>query len=81
MKKTKYPPEFVASVIVHNKNTALYEAIEKKGDDVEGVITAVNNGAELNSTFKGRLPLEWAIHFGKFERFKTLLNIIPPPGR
>lgn len=41
-KKTKYPPEFIASVIAHNKNTALYEAIEKEGDDVEGVIAAVN---------------------------------------
>lgn len=79
-KKSQYPPGFIAAVKAQNRDRALYEAIVKEGDDVEGVIAAVNAGGDLNYIFVDRLPLEWTIHLKKFNRFKTLLDIVPPEG-
>ncbi len=85
MKKTTYPllsKETIAAIKADNKSEALYKAIKAEGDDVDGVIAAVQDGADVNRRYKdrmsekprNRLPLEWAIHFDKFERFKRLVG-------
>lgn len=72
--------EFIAAVKAQNKSRALFQAIKAKGEEVFDVIAAVNDGANLNLDFEGKLPLEYAIFCEKFERFKTLSAITPTVG-
>jgi len=75
---TKTPVEAARA---QTKSRALFEAIDADGDDVSQVTKAVEEGADLNLSLEGRLPLEVAILQGKFERFKTLSAIKPVVGK
>ncbi|MDQ2993867.1 MAG: ankyrin repeat domain-containing protein [Pseudomonadota bacterium] len=77
---TKVTAEFIASAKAHNKRRALLDAIKAEGDDVSEVIKAIQNGGDLNHVIEGSLPLQWAIHLGKFERFKLLSEAQPRGG-
>lgn len=80
MKNDRFPPSFIAAVRAQNRSEELYKAIKAKDDDTEQVVKAVEAGADLNRTYQDRLPLAWAIHFGKFNRFKLLCEIQPKEG-
>ncbi len=79
-KKTQFSPQFIEAVRAQNRSAALLKAIKAKDDDVGAVIAAVKEGADLNRMIEEKFPLQWAIHYGKFERFKTLAAIEPING-
>ncbi len=86
-KKTILSRDFVEAVKAHNRSQELLEAIRAQGDSVEALEAAVAKGADLNREIADlnsenlvKLPLQWTIHFGKFERFKKLLSLEPKVG-
>lgn len=86
-KKTILSRDFIEAVKAHNRSQKLLEAIRAEGDDVEALEEAVGEGADLNREIADlntenqvKLPLQWTIHFGKFERFKKLLTVKPKVG-
>jgi len=74
--------KFLEAVRAHNNSQALFNAMMASNEDnVATVITVVNKkNPKLNDTFKGHLPLEYAIETNKTKLFIALAECHPPVG-